>query len=447
MCRSTSSRPISSVISPTNRWWRGRRRQAYIASRFIRRHRLGLAAGLLVFAALVGGIIGTTIQAQRANREALAAEQVADFLISVFEVSSPMQSRGEDVTARELLDRGAERLETELAGQPLVRARLANTMGSVYRQLGIYDEAAQLTEAALTTTRKELGHRNIGVAKLSYNLALIYCDEGRFTDAEPVLLEAREISLKAPDGEQTLADVLGLLGSLYAAQHRLEEAQSTTQSTLPLFDRLGDDRGKAQALSVLAAIAAMNQDHETSVKYSEECIEIAQRTFDPSDPQLASYRQNLALTYGRLGRLDDRERILEEVIASLETTLDDGHPNLARIRANLAYTWFDMGRDEEAEALLRRSITDLEERLGADHIDTAIALNNLGGYICEDDRADEALEVLRESVGIFEAGFGPDNARTAMALDELRSCLSYLGRDGEAAEIEARINRSHKPED
>ena len=259
---------------------------AYVAGRFIRRHRVALTAGLLVAMALVAGIIGTTIQAQRANREALVAQQVADFLVSVFEVSAPMRSKGETVTARELLDRGSERLDAELKNQPLVRARLGYTMATVYRQLGMLEEAARLTESALETTRNEFGDQHLAVADGCYDLALVYCNQGRFDEAEPLLLEARGISGQAPGGEQRLADVLGLLGSLYTAQRRLDEAQSSVESALPLFDEIGDDQGKAQALSVLAVIASVNEDYEASVRYSEECIEIARRSTNPATRSL-----------------------------------------------------------------------------------------------------------------------------------------------------------------
>ena len=49
-----------------------------------------------------------------ANREAAASREVADFLVELFEVSDPSQSRGNSVTAREILNRGVERIGAEL---------------------------------------------------------------------------------------------------------------------------------------------------------------------------------------------------------------------------------------------------------------------------------------------------------------------------------------------
>ena len=83
---------------------------------------------------------------QATQVEAAKAQQVAAFLQDLFEVSSPSQSRGETVTARELLDRGAERLDADLADQPEVRATMYDVVGSVYRELGLYDDAASLLQ-------------------------------------------------------------------------------------------------------------------------------------------------------------------------------------------------------------------------------------------------------------------------------------------------------------
>ena len=48
------------------------------------------------------------------------------------------------VTAREVLDSGAEQLQHSLDDQPLVRARLLDTIGRVYLTLGLSDDAEPL---------------------------------------------------------------------------------------------------------------------------------------------------------------------------------------------------------------------------------------------------------------------------------------------------------------
>jgi eukaryotic-like serine/threonine-protein kinase len=94
----------------------------YRANKLVRRHRFGVGVGATLVILLVAFGVTMAFQARRiarerdrANQEAQAATQVSDFLVSAFGVSDPSEARGNSVTAREVLDRGAARLEKELA--------------------------------------------------------------------------------------------------------------------------------------------------------------------------------------------------------------------------------------------------------------------------------------------------------------------------------------------
>jgi non-specific serine/threonine protein kinase/serine/threonine-protein kinase len=88
----------------------------YRASKFVKRHRFGMAAAASAVVLLIGFAAAMTIQARRiaierdrANRQAETARQVADFMEGMFKVSDPSEARGNSITAREILDRGAIR--------------------------------------------------------------------------------------------------------------------------------------------------------------------------------------------------------------------------------------------------------------------------------------------------------------------------------------------------
>jgi hypothetical protein len=83
-------------------------------------------------------------QRVRAEAEAETARQTTQFMVDLFKVSDPSESLGNTITAREILDKGAARIETELAGQPVIQATLMDTMGTVYTSLGLYDSALPL---------------------------------------------------------------------------------------------------------------------------------------------------------------------------------------------------------------------------------------------------------------------------------------------------------------
>ena len=163
----------------------------YKARKFVRRHRAGVAAALLVALAVLGGAIGTTagllraLRAERrAIREAETARQVSDFLVELFRVADPNEAQGETITARQILDEGSRRISRELRQQPLTRARLMSTMGTVYRHLGLYEESRALLEDALKLRREQHGENPLDLAESFVGLAALDMLEGRHAQAQ-----------------------------------------------------------------------------------------------------------------------------------------------------------------------------------------------------------------------------------------------------------------------
>jgi serine/threonine protein kinase len=136
----------------------------YRARKFVRRHRygVGVAAGvvLLVFGfavTMAAQARRTAHERDRANREAEVSKQVTDFMTGLFRVVSPSEARGNKITAREILDRGAAQIDSGLKAQPEIQARLKHTMGLVYTNLGLNRQAQDLLERAVETQRPILG--------------------------------------------------------------------------------------------------------------------------------------------------------------------------------------------------------------------------------------------------------------------------------------------------
>ncbi len=176
----------------------------YRLRKFVRRHRSGVVSAVLITLALLGGIAARTLEAARANREAAraseevvrasreakAARQVSDFLVGLFEISDPHQASAGTMTAREILDRGAERLRgQELEDQPLLQARLMDTIGSVYGKLGLHEPAVELLAEALEIRRDHLGEDHPDLLRTLEDHALFLRQKGRGQEA--ATLEAR----------------------------------------------------------------------------------------------------------------------------------------------------------------------------------------------------------------------------------------------------------------
>ena len=171
---------------------------AYRTQKFMYRNKLRvLAAGAVLL--LIAGLVGfytARLSSERtiARLEAQKAKQVSDFLKGLFEVSNPRESGGETITARELLDRGALRLEEELAEQPAVRAEMMHVIGEVYGTLGLFEKADTLLNRTLDLRRKLYGEKHPDVAKTLSALGVRYEVLGRFAEAAAMQRSAIAIS-------------------------------------------------------------------------------------------------------------------------------------------------------------------------------------------------------------------------------------------------------------
>src|SRR5690606_19543082 len=136
-----------------------------------------VGATALVILALSAGLAAALWQARRAEAaaaraeaEAATAEQVKEYLVTVFGASDPWeQPGGVEMTARELLAQGVERVGT-LEREPAVQAELLDALGNVYSSLGLFDEARALLEQALAKRRALHGAEHEEVATSTVSL-------------------------------------------------------------------------------------------------------------------------------------------------------------------------------------------------------------------------------------------------------------------------------------
>ncbi|MFL6450034.1 MAG: tetratricopeptide repeat protein [Bryobacteraceae bacterium] len=71
----------------------------------------------------------------------------------MFEAATPEESKGRDIAARDIPQRGAARIRKELVHEPLLEARLFATIGYVYTELGNYSEARRTLDDAVALAR------------------------------------------------------------------------------------------------------------------------------------------------------------------------------------------------------------------------------------------------------------------------------------------------------
>ncbi len=368
---------------------------SYRIGRFLRRYRLPVAVTAAALLALTAMLVYALAQADRARDQAQRAQTVTDFLIEAFEASAPQRAAGSAVSARDILEAGARRIESGLLEAPTVRLQMLGVIGRLYVSLALYSEAARLQEIRLEEARVLYGDRH-----LEY------------------------------------ADALLDRGSVHVWMSELEAGKSAYETALAICevqDRDGDCH--LDAMRQLAKIASEQGEADAAEHGLREVLARTQRRFGPSARQTAEVLDSMAEFLNREGRYQEAEQAIRQALAIAAEDPQTAPANLVTMRWRLAVILRNLGRAEESIALMV-DVVDLQRRIYVDrHPRLADAINELAMALLMLNRPEEAEPLMRESVEIYEAVFGDDTEMVATVRLNLGTLLWRLGKADEATEL------------
>jgi serine/threonine protein kinase len=421
---------------------------AYRLRKYVRRHKVGVAAGALVILALIIGITGTSIgllkavkAEKRAREEAETAQRVSDFLVGLFEVSDPSEARGNTITAREILDKGSGKIEEELQAQPKIRSRLMETMGRVYRNLGLYDQAAPILEKSLSLKRQVYRENHLEVAASLHTLAVLYDTQGKYQEAESLFRQS--LAIKEKILGQDHSDVAKSLNSIAVVnwnQGKYAEAEPLFLRSLAIKEKaLGpDDPEVGNTLTNLGVLYHLQNKFEEAEPLFKRALAISEKVLDQDHPDVASALNNLGSLYEDMGKPEEAEPLYERALAIWEKTLGPDHTDVAIALHNLANLYRNNGKVDEAESYYLRSLSIFEKALGADHPYVAYSYRERANLYRDQGKHEEAEKLYQSALEIFEKSLGPDHLNVAETLENYALLLRQLDRAEEAEKLEAR---------
>lgn len=340
-------------------------RAMYRTARFVRRHRFGvLAATTFIVLTLAFGAV-TLIQARRITREAETTKQIADFLVGLFNVSDPSEARGNTLTAREILDRGAARVDSELKRQPEIQARLMSTIGNVYSRLGLFANAEPLLRRALESEQLTLGADNPNTLSTLDALAEANWREGHNEEAQRLyteLLERRRAILG--DGDLATISASDSLAVVLMYEKQWPEAEKLLKRALEQEQRtLGDQHpATLTTLNNLGSLYWRQGRYAESLPFTVAAVQGRTRVLGADHPETLTSMNNLATTYDRLDRFGEAEQMYLQTIAVKTRVLGQLHSSTAGTIRWLAGMYVRQGRYDEAERRLLPTVEALLSR-------------------------------------------------------------------------------------
>jgi eukaryotic-like serine/threonine-protein kinase len=459
----------------------------YRTRKFVGRHKLAVAASTAAVVTLAAFATITFVQAQRiayerdvATAERTRAEQVSSFLVELFELSDPSRSRGNQVTARELLDIGARRVSLGLADQPETRATLLGTIGTVYQSLGLYSDSVALLEQGLQTRIRIHGPRHPAVAQALRELGDALCDRGDLEQCEARLAASLDMQRELLGADSLeIAPTLTAQAKLAQLRGDSETAERLYDQSLQMYRTHGKERttDATSVMNELAGLYSYRGRHDRAETLYRAALDIDRQALGNDHPQIGMHLQNLAVALHEQGKLEQAAPLYRESMQILQRVLGERHPQtidaaanygrflhrrgeLARAEevlskvveldrqargprhafvahdlVNLGMVRLDTQKQAQAEKDLRAALDIYAETLPADHPYVASALTGLGRCMLEQNRLAEAEQTLRRAKEIAAKSFDADSPQLAAANSSLGRVLMAQRRKDEAAHL------------
>ncbi len=421
----------------------------YLFRKFLRRNRAAVAAATLILLALVGGLVARGIEAQRARLAQAEAQEVTDFLLELFEDARPPGSEAEEVTLRQVLERGTERIETAFADEPTVRARLLTTMGNVYLVLGDYDLARQLLQSVGQVYNENPPEPPMDRAIRLRSLGKAHRFLGQTDTAENLLLGALEAHRELVEpGHQELAFSLYELGHFYNLAKQPESA-------IPYFEEILDRHGyptpessrhiQLEALSGLGSSYILQGELEKGIELLQQCIRAKEAQLGDTHLNLVAHLTELGSAHLQLGNLEEAAVNFERTLRIKEARLTPGHSAFTYAYINLATTYGQMGRIQESETYLLKGLDNARATLGMDHMATGSVLVNLAALAQLDERYEDAIEFGQEGLRVFLLHMPPEQPIIRQLMESLADLNGALGREDQVDYWRGRLARLGEP--
>ena len=409
--------------------------KGYKLHKYLQRHRVGAAMAATLVLLLAGFAVLQAVQLRRIARERDRANRIADFMTSMFSVPDPSESRGNQVTAREILDKAAQGISTGLAKDPQMQAQLMYVMGKTYMGLGLYSESESLLRRALEIQQRVLGQNDRETAKTLNDLGTCLMFDGKFAEAEKAHRQALTILLRTI-GPNTIdsAKVMNNIASSLVRLGQYQDAAQFYRQSLAIQKKLEspNDPRMLSPISNLGVVDYYLGDFAEAERVDREAIDMRRKLNGPDHPETLKPMNNLATLFNAEGRFADAEMLNRQVLDARRRVLGPDHPDTLRSLSNLAGVLEEEGQLEEAEKLERELLDARRRVLGPDNVVTFETMQQLAAALAMTGQIAEGGQLLREAVDGLRRVAGPDNPSTIGAVIDEAYFQEQQGHYGDA---------------
>lgn len=442
-----------------------------------------LAASFIAIISLVTVLILVFVYTQelkseteRAQNEALRATRIASVLGSSLRSIDPMQNRGQELTARGMVDMSTAYINNQLTNDPRTRAELLIMMADIYANLIAYDVADSISQIAEqlyfetqdTTSFTYINmladrsiildkagkydeglammHRAVDLANRyldpkSLDFASVHLDytyhlnaNQEYAKVDSILMMVRPIYEQNREAAgETYDDYIFYQGTYYRRTGDFEKAGRYLFETLELSRARypGIHESIASTLNHISSLYQNMGDFDKALPYAIEAHQMRVEIFGPSHLNTIAAHANTARTYLGAERLEEAAETYRDVLALFREEYGNENFYISGLLGNTGRVYLKMEDYDRAESFMRESLEHSERLMPADHIRHAGPLRGLADVLRGQNRFEEALPYAERAYEL-QSSLPDDNSARNSARFTLGLCLWHLDRRDEA---------------
>jgi serine/threonine-protein kinase len=412
------------------------------AVKFTRRNKLGVALAGVLAVSIIGGTSGVAWQAARATREADRATAIKDFLLGLFQNADPRNGSAiNTVTAKQLLDTGADRADAAFAKQPETEMELLASLGAIYEPI---DPARSVSvrKRRLALARKLYGADDPRVVEDTIELSASLSAQKNVPDAAALLEDIRAPLLArfGPVSHQRAEWLMAHAYTVRAQRHGAALAEADDQAAIDILQKYFPGSTEyPQALQDLATNEYIREEYAADLANTEKMrqAEIATHTYDKVEA--LQYGNDIASALENCGQASAADAAYQAQLDQAEKLLGKDSPFYRYPLIHRAELLHLRGDRAQADRLFETA----DVLLARPGIPNHATLNRLyGNALLREGRAADAIPRLQNALAASRASKSAYVTRVYADEQSLGEAYAAVGRAADARKLlgDARAN-------
>ncbi len=344
-------------------------------------------------------------------------------------------------------------------------ARVNNSLGCLYLDMGKYKDAYDYLNSAYITFRNKLGSNSIEARAVRASLSRYYYYTGMpdeaLAETQYILDNSDEKTEKA-----VVANTYHLRAMIFDAQGKYEQALALYRTVLEMYDDISLDGKLREQLADYANDSNLSQtekdyytnsirwiiltynnmatvlihkgDNETAIKAANTGINMSLSNIDIRKRNITASKlyMNLAIAQGALGPARDALNNADLAIRIQRNLFDfkDVFPGLVEAKIVYGDLLLKHGRSSDAKDSYADALNLAKNAVGENHPYTAAAFAAFGNYCIENNDPQAAINHFEESIEIRKNILAENHPDTAKVYYDLALAQRAVGKDSDATE-------------